>query len=224
MAETIELRARDGHVLSCWRATPTRERKGGIVILHAVYGATSHLAEVCDRYADDGYEAIAPALFDRVSRGSVFPYSRDGADAGIAAYAALTDEQIFADVDACAKALRARGKVAISGFCTGGTWAWRAASARNFDAQVNFYGSHVPAYIDLQPRCPTLMHYGDSDTIMPIDQVNAIARAHPDVRVEIYPGSGHAFFNPEQATHHREAAARAWTLSIDFLNEHLGGD
>jgi carboxymethylenebutenolidase len=214
----ITIEAADGHKFGAWRSDPAGAVKGGIVVLHAVYGLTDHLGDVCDRWASEGYAAIAPALFDRSNKGAVHPYSRAGADAGIVDYAALSEDDIFTDIRACAETLRDTGGVAISGFCTGGTWAWRAAAALPFAAQVNFYGSHVPAFIDLVPACPTIMHYGDSDTIMPIDQVRRIAAAHPDVAMHIYPGASHAFYNPEQATPDPVAADLAWRRSVAFMD------
>ncbi|MDO9442307.1 MAG: dienelactone hydrolase family protein [Beijerinckiaceae bacterium] len=222
MQRKIRITARDGHVCDAWRADPTGQAKGGVVVLHAVYGLTGHMGDVCARWAEMGYAAIAPALFDRQQRGVVHPYSRAGADAGIASYEALTEAQILADVAACRDAL-APLRVAISGFCTGGTWAWRAASVLPFDAQVNFYGSHVPAHLELPQPAPTLMHYGDCDPIMPMAKVQSIMARHPEVDVRIYAGAGHAFCNPEQASYDAVAAEGAWARSAAFLDHHLGG-
>ncbi|MDB5509742.1 MAG: dienelactone hydrolase family protein [Hyphomicrobiales bacterium] len=222
MQRRIEIRAADGHMFEAWRADPSGAAKGGVVVLHAVYGLTDHIGDVCARWAQAGYAAVAPALYDRRGRGVVHSYSRAGADAGIASYEALTQAEIFADVSACADAVRSAGRVAISGFCTGGTWAWRAAASLPFDAQVNFYGSHVPAHLDLPQPLPTIMHYGDSDPIMPMDKIQSIAARHPDVEICIYPSAGHAFCNPEQATYDASAAEEAWRRSFAFLERHFG--
>jgi carboxymethylenebutenolidase len=212
--------AADGHRFEAWRCDPAGPAKGGIVVLHAVFGLTDHIGDVCALWAAAGYAAIAPALFDRVGPGRVHPYGRAGADAGIVDYAALTEATIFADIAAAVEALRPL-PVAISGFCTGGTWAWRAAAALPFAAQVNFYGSHVPAFLDLTPLCPTIMHYGDGDTIMPLDAVEGIVAAHPQIAMHIYPGASHAFFNPDQATPDPVAAALAWRRSVAFMDTHV---
>ena len=216
-ATQIELTAADGHRFSAWQADPTVPTKGGVVVLHAVYGAAAHMGEVCARWAAAGYRALAPALFDRLGPGLVFPYSQ--AAEGVKRYASLSEAQIFADIAAAAKAANPKGLAVISGFCTGGTWAWRAAasSALNFAAQVNFYGSHIPAFLDLVPRCPTILHYGDSDHIVPLASVQAIAARHPGTEMHIYPGAGHAFENVEQATYNAAAGDLAWSRSVAFL-------
>ena len=221
-AERAHIVAGDGHDLEAWRCEPSTSSRGGIVILHAVYGLTQHIGDVCAWWAAAGYSAVAPALFDRFDRDLVHAYSRAGADAGIANYAALTQQQIFADIDASADLFRQERHVAISGFCTGGTWAWRASASLRFDAQVNFYGSHVAAFTDLKPLCPTIMHYGDADTIVDLPTIRRIAEHRPEVEMYVYPGAGHAFFNPEQAHPDPNASTLAWARSRAFMDRHVG--
>ena len=195
----------------------TSEIKGGVVVLHAVYGATAHMGDVCARWAAAGYRAVAPALFDRLEPGLVFPYSAPK-DGGVR-YAELSEDQIFADIRAAAKAASPDTPAIISGFCTGGTWAWRAAAdpAMTFAAQVNFYGSHVAQHLDLTPRCPTLMHYGALDHVVPLATVQEIATGHPEVELHVYPHAGHAFFNPDQESYDADAADLAWKRTVEFL-------
>ena len=219
MSQKITLTADDDHRLAAWRADPETDIKGGIVVLHAVYGLTDHMGDVCQAFADNGYAAIAPALYDRIETDIVHPYTREGVEAGKESYAVLGRQAFVADVEACETALRAAGRVAISGFCTGGTWAWQAAASFGFDASVIFYGSHVAARLDVQPNCPTIMHYGDSDVIVPMPDVERIRAANPDVTVHVYPGGGHAFFNPDQASYDAAAASLALQRSIAFLDE-----
>lgn len=218
MRTKISVTASDGHELDAWRSDPSGKSKGGIIVLHAIYGLTSHLGDVCDMFAEHGFTAIGPALYDRIGKDTVHPYGEVGGAAGRDSYASLTKEQILADVAGCAAALRP-GPVAISGFCTGGSWAWVAGQELDFDAQVNFYGSHVHQWTEYSPKCPTIMHYGDSDRIVPLEGVKAIQAANPDVTVHIYPGANHAFFNPEQDYHDPDAASLLLSRSVAFLEE-----
>jgi carboxymethylenebutenolidase len=66
MGEKIRLQADDGHRFSAYRATPAGAPRGGVVIIQEIFGVNSHIRQVADGYAADGYAAIAPALFDRV--------------------------------------------------------------------------------------------------------------------------------------------------------------
>lgn len=220
----IEITSADGHKFTAWRADPAGTPKGGIVILHAVYGLTTQMGDVCARWADAGYTAIAPAVFDRIKRDIVHPYTADGVKAGTQTYVDVGETKILADVQAAAAAAGPPGRVAMSGFCTGGTWSWAAAAKFNFAAQVNFYASHVhtPEFFELNPKCPTIMHYGDADMVVPMPQIERIRARHPSVEMHIYPGAPHAFLNPDQASYKAEAAALAWPRSIAFMDKHLG--
>lgn len=223
MAERVTVTASDGHGFDAWRSDPAGEVRGGIVFLQAIYGLTTHLGDVCDRFAGDGYAAMAPALYDRTEPNTVFNYDQDGLQGGMAFRENLAEETVLLDVAACADALRpSAGKVAIAGFCTGGTWAWVSASALDFDAAVIFYGTDIPDYLDRHARCPAMMHYGDRDHILSIETVRHIEANYPEVEFHIYPGAGHAFFNPEQASYNAAAAQSAYERSIAFLDRQFG--
>jgi carboxymethylenebutenolidase len=219
MSRSEHLTTADGHRFEIARADPAGKPKGGVIVLHAIYGLTSHIRHVCDLWAEAGYAAIAPAHFDRVAPGRVYDYSTAGADAGRDCYAATSEANIMAEIAACRDALADAGPVVVSGFCTGGSFAWVAsAQLDGIAAQVNFYGSHVASrHLDLHPRCPTIIHYGDRDHVVPVTDIERIRAANPSIELHIYPGAGHAFFNPEQAHHHAEAADLAWQRSLAFL-------
>lgn len=217
MAERIRLTAADAHQLDAWRADAEGAAKGGIIFLQAIYGLTPHLGRVCDKFASDGYAAIAPALYDRSGRDIVFGYDEAGMAGGMAQRDTLTEDTVAADVAACAEALRAAGPVTISGFCTGGSWAWILAASGGFDAAVIFYGSDVHEHRALTPICPTILHYGDNDHVVPMDQVEAIGAVHPSLPLHVYPGQGHAFFNPDQSGYHAESAELAYARTLEFL-------
>ena len=219
MADRISISAADGHTFDAWRADPLGKTRGGIILLQAIYGLTTHLGDACDAFARDGYAAIAPALYDRTEPNTVFEYDHEGMLGGMAFRENLTEATVLADVTACADALRpTAGKVAISGFCTGGTWAFISASELDLDGAVIFYGTDVHDHLDRTLRCPTLMHYGDEDHILPLETVRKIEATYPEAEFHVYPGAGHAFYNPEQANHHEEAARLAHERSVEFLN------
>jgi carboxymethylenebutenolidase len=222
MSTEIKITASDGHVFDAWRSEPTGTIKGGVVILHAITGRIRHLADVCDQWASEGYVAVAPSLFDRIGPNITNSYEPEGVEAGIAHFTSLDGDKILIDTDACADTLRGYGPVVISGFCTGGTWAWVSADKLKFDAMVNYYGSHVPARLEYKPKCPSVIHYGDIDHCVSMAEIETIRAANPDLRIHIHPGAKHAFFNPEQKSFHPEAAPNSWAQSMAFLDEVLG--
>ena len=221
LADRITLDAEDGHTLEAWRAAPDRPW-GGIVVMHAIYGLTFHMADVCDLYAEAGIAAIAPALYDRSGSGIVFGYDEAGRAGGMAQRETLGEATVLMDVEAALHALRPAGPVAVQGFCTGGTWAWIAAARLALDAAVIYYGSDVYEHRALSPACPAILHYGDRDVVVPFHEVEAVRDAHPALEFHIYPGADHAFFNPEQESHDAEAAAAAHRRTIAFLETRFG--
>ena len=68
MAETIKLTASDGHKFDAYIAQPSGKPRGGLVVIQEIFGVNQHIRAVCDRFAQEGYVAIAPALFDRTQK------------------------------------------------------------------------------------------------------------------------------------------------------------
>ena len=223
MTISRHIAAADGHRLEIARADPPGAARGGVVVLHAIYGLTPHIKDVCDRWAVEGYTAVAPALYDRVGPGIVCGYDKAGAARGRDTYGRLTEAEILADVAVCMREVAACGPTVISGFCTGGSFAWvAAAKLEGVSAQVNWYGSHVASrHLELNPRCPTVIHYGDNDHVVPLADVTRIAAAHQDVELHVYGGAGHAFLNPEQEHYDAAATALSWQHSLAFLERTL---
>ena len=116
------------------------------------------------------------------------------------------------------------GKVAVVGFCLGGTLAWRIAARTTVDAAVSYYGTRIPKYIDEAPNSPLLLHLGEADHFTPPDVIALIEKTikgRADVARFRYPGAGHAFCNPAQEGFKPDAAAHAHRRSMDFLHRHL---
>ncbi len=219
-AVEIEVTSAGGHKMALWKATPVGKPKGAVVSLHAIYGRTTHMAAVCERWAAAGFTCVAPALYDRIKKNLTFAYN--DTVAGNQAYMSLNPDLLYADIDAAKEAAGPKGTVAISGFCTGGSWAWRTGARSEWPAQVNFYGSHIAADLnDQNPRCPTILHFGDADRIVPMTAVESIRAKHPQVELHIYPGAGHAFENVEQVTYDKAGADLAYERSFKFLEMHL---
>ena len=68
MGKHFTLTAADSHQLGAYRADPAGKPKGGIVVIQEIFGVNQHIRAVCDRFAKEGYVAIAPALFDRTQK------------------------------------------------------------------------------------------------------------------------------------------------------------
>src|SRR3954463_15567891 len=100
MGKMIELKAADGFVLSAYRADPSGNVRGGLVVVQEIFGVNSHIRNVCDGYAADGYRVIAPALFDRTERNVDIGYSAPEIDRGVALKAKTDIAKALQDVAA----------------------------------------------------------------------------------------------------------------------------
>ena len=214
MGEKISLTAADGFELSAWHEAPRDARRGGLVILHAVWGVTPHLRDLAAEWAEDGYEVLVPGLFDRQG-GAFAEQNIDPArQAEQFAWAEATGwgDTTAIDVQAAIDALQ--GPVFMMGFCFGGTAAWLAARrCDGLSAVACFYGGHIIRYVNETPKCPVILHFGKSDPLIPPDDVAAITEAHPDIPAFPY-DAGHAFVAPNG--YHADSArlARLRTLQL----------
>ena len=223
MGDSFTLTAPDGHKFAAYVAEPAGAPRGGIVVAMEMYGVNDYVRAVCDSWAGDGYRAIAPDLWARFQPGFTLPYDDDGNRIGKKMSAEADWELALDDLQTAAGAVRSAGKVAIVGFCYGGTLAWLAACRRRFDASVPYYGSDMCDYPDEVPRCPVLCHVGDKDTAVPPAEVAAFKAKRPEVPWHIYPGVVHGFDNFIRPARYDEAASRlARERTHAFLRRHIG--
>jgi carboxymethylenebutenolidase len=222
MGTTIELKAADGHTFTAWLAEPAERPRGGIVVVQEIFGVNSHIRAVADGYAADGYLAIAPALFDRVRPGFESGYTQPEIQAGVGIREQVSWDDAIKDVAAAMEAVTHAGKVGIVGYCWGGAVTWLAAARiPGLAAAVSYYGGGIPSLNAEQPRCPTMLHFGERDASIPVDKARAVAGAHPDVTTHFYP-AGHGFNCDQRASYDAEAARLARERTLAFFREHVG--
>ena len=221
----VEMTAADEHRFQAWRvdAGGDRGRRGGVVVAQEIFGVNDHIRGVCERFADEGYEVLAPALFDRVERGVELGYGEADIEAGRALMARAAMTGAVLDMQACVAALRGAGAVGVVGFCWGGRVAWvTACRAVGVAGAVCYYGGGIHEHLDLAPKCPTVMHFGRHDAAIPMDKVDAIRRARPEVEYHLY-DAGHGFNCDARASWDEAAAGAAMTRTLAFFGEHVGG-
>jgi carboxymethylenebutenolidase len=224
MGEMVTLTAGDGHTLSAYRAAPEGRPRGGLVVIQEIFGVNSHIKSVADGFAADGYVALAPAVFDRVERGVALGYGQEDIARGRALRDKVGWEQMIMDVKAAVAALEREGlKVGVVGYCMGGSLAWLAATRIDgLAAAVSYYGGAVADFAHERPRCPVLLHFGETDASIPPEHWERIRAAHPTVPMHIYPGAGHGFNCDQRASYHEPSARLARQRTLDFFRQHLG--
>jgi carboxymethylenebutenolidase len=219
MSETIDLRSSDGQMLSAYRAVPEGKPRGGIVILQEIFGITDHIKWVADGYAAQGYLVIAPSLFDRIRPGIVLSYS-DIEDAR-EIMVQLDRDKVVEDMTAAINAARDGGKVAAIGYCWGGSLADLAACRTGVDAAVSYYGRMTVEWLDEQPQCPVIYHYGADDFLIPPELVEQISAGRPSHESFVYENAGHGFNCGERDDYRADSAALALDRTLKFLDTNL---
>lgn len=197
--------------IGAWRADPLAAPRGGLVVVQEIYGVNEHIRSVVERYAAEGYVAIAPAFFDAApgaTHGIELEYSRGGTSRGRALVDALGLEAAVRIVEAAARQLRAEGlKTGVVGFCWGGTVALLANTRLGLPAS-SYYGARNVPFLDEPLRAPIQFHFGANDPSIPPEAVAEHRQRQPDAPVYVYEGAGHAFNRDASPSHYHAAAAR----------------
>jgi carboxymethylenebutenolidase len=223
MAEMVQLRAKDGHVLDAYVVQPGVPAKGGLVIVQEIHGVNAHIRAVADRYADDGFVVVAPALFDRIERGVELRGSGEDMQRAMDLLKSFDIEKGVDDVAAAVQCERCFGnvkKIGVVGYCLGGTLAWLSAARLPIHAAVGYYGGRIAQYLEERPKAPVMLHFGEQDQHIPQSEIDAIATAYPEVPIYTYP-AGHGFNRDGSAGYSASCAMRARARTLEFLREHL---
>ena len=219
MGRMVTLKSADGHSLDAYVAPARGTARGGIVVIQEVFGVNSHIKGVADQYAAEGYDAIAPALFDRVKRNVTIPYTE--VQAGIEYVMKLKDDQTLMDMKAAIDQVKPSGKVGVVGYCWGGTLSYLAAARLDIAGAVSYYGGFIPNYLSETLRVPVIFHFGEKDSYIPMSTVEKIKAAHPQQTYYLYPAD-HGFNCTDRASYDLPSAKLAFDRSIAYFRKQLG--
>lgn len=226
MGQFVQLTSGDGSQIPAYVASPVAQPKGGLVVLQEIFGVNSHIRDVADGYAADGYFVVAPATFHRVSSGVELGYGEADMGEGMrlkAAVEALPAPGVLVDIQAAIGHAAQAGKVGIVGYCWGGLLTWRSAcELSGLSAAVPYYGGGMttPGEAARQPRVPVMAHFAEEDKWIPVEGVEAFRQAHPDVAVHLYPAH-HGFNCNQRGAWHAPSAALARERTLAFLAQQL---
>lgn len=236
MNTSIELTAPDGFRFPVYVSKPAlrdgQAPVAAIVVLQEIFGVNRHVRSMADRFAAQGYLALAPDLFQRSQAGVELGYTPDDVVQGArlkASIESLPAPGVLQDIQATVDhaAAQCGGRVGVTGYCWGGLQSWRSAAlVSGVSAAVPYYGGGMTVGPELlrQPRCPVLVHFGDRDKGIPMDTVEAFrqaqATAGAPVEVQVYPAE-HGFNCDERAAFEPSAAALASERTLAFFARHL---
>jgi carboxymethylenebutenolidase len=222
VGQDIKLTASDNFQLGAYRADPAGAPKAAVVVIQEIFGVNHHIRSVCDRFAGEGYVAIAPAIFDRLERNFQCGYSPDEI-ANARKFVANPDwPAMLRDTQAAIDAVGGVGAVGIVGFCLGGSVAYAAATKlTGLSAAIGYYGGAIVRFADDKPKVPTQLHFGEKDAGIPLADVETIRTKRPEVEIYVYPGAQHGFHCDERASYDKTSADIAWPRSLGFFAKHL---
>ena len=218
MGRAIAITTRHGSV-DAWRADPLDgAQRGALVIVQEIFGVNEHMRTVVERYAAEGYVAVAPDMFAPVQPHVELDYGEDGFARGRELASALGFERAVDIVAATAAQLREEGHAtAAVGFCWGGSVAYLANTRLGLPA-VSYYGARTVPFLDEPLRAPMLFHFGADDASIPEADIQAHRERQPDATVHVYEGAGHAFNRDVDPRHHHPASASlAHRRTLKFL-------
>jgi carboxymethylenebutenolidase len=224
MGEFNTLMARDGHEFRAYLSGPQGRPNGAVVVFQEIFGVNPHIRAVADCYAQEGYLAIAPSLFDRVKKGVELGYTDQTMQEGRGYVQQLKYEDLLKDMSATVAVVKHAGRVGTVGFCWGGTMSYVAACELPIACAVAYYGAAIPKYLDKHPKCPVMYHFGEKDSSTPPEAIEKIKTAHPQGVFHTYP-TGHAFNRDVDPSHYdRESAALAHRRTLEFFARYLRGE
>jgi len=218
----IKLTASDNFQLGGYRADPAGAPKAAVVVIQEIFGVNHHIRAICDRFAGNGYVAIAPAIFDRIERNFQSGYSPEEVAVARKFVANPDWTAMLRDSQAAVDAVKDVGPVGTIGFCLGGSVAYAAATKLSgLSAAIGYYGGAIVRFADDKPKVPTQLHFGEKDAGIPLSDVDIIRARRPDVEIHVYPGAQHGFNCDERASYDQASAAIAKQRSLDFFARHL---
>ncbi len=219
MANTIELTASDQHRFAMYIAEPKQTPRGAIVVLQEIFGVNAHIRSVCDRLAEAGFLAGAPALFDRLQPGFEVGYEPEDVSRGREMMGQFSIGTAMLDITAAIDYLKPRGSVSVIGFCLGGSLAYKIATLNaDLACAVGYYGGRIPEMADEAPLCPTILHFGEEDAGIPLEKVDLIRSKQPKLPIYTYP-AGHGFNCDLRGSYEPASAKLAWERTLALIAE-----
>lgn len=203
-----------------------------LLVLPEIFGLNPHIRDVTQRFAREGFLAIAPDFFFRHGD----PSQLSDIAAIRAIVGAVPDAEAMRDFDAALAFAAERGgdaaRAAVAGFCWGGRMAWLyAAHNPKLRAAIPWYGRlsgdktpnqpSWPLDVATMVKVPTLGLYGGADPSIPLEQVDqmrdSLAAAKAPAEIVVYEGAPHAFFADYRESYREAPAQDAWLRTLAFL-------
>ncbi len=233
-SEFVTVNVSDGTSMRLYVARPTGAAPArGLLVMQEAFGINAHIRDITERFAREGFLAVAPELFHRT--GSGFEGRYDDFGSAMGHLKELRDPNMEVDIKAAHDWLRANGlpsgsPIAAVGYCMGGRAAVLAAITLPLECAVSYYGGGIgPSQMNpgllgrvKDLKAPVLLFWGGRDGHIPAEQRNAVVEAlraagKNYVNVE-FSEADHGFYCDARPSYNAVAAKQAWPLTLAFLN------
>jgi len=223
----------DQREVNCFVAYPeVKDKAPAVILIHEIFGLTDWVREVADRLAEAGYIAIAPDLLSGTAPGGGGTAELGSGDAVRKAITSLPPAQVTADLiavaDYAAQLPACNGKLAVAGFCWGGSQAFRfATNDKRLKAVFVFYGTAPDAEEDLaRIGCPVYGFYAGNDarvTATIPHTAESMKKAGKVYEPKTYEGAGHGFMRageaPDASTANQQAREAGWRRWLELMKK-----
>jgi carboxymethylenebutenolidase len=235
--EFVTLPVDDSTSMRAYVARPEGKPRAGLMVFQEIFGINPHIRDLTERFAGEGYLAIAPELFHRTGAGFESDYT--DMTPGFGHMQQMTDTGLAADIRAAFDWLQNASEdkkipTASIGYCMGGRAATLAAMTVPLACGVSNYGGGIapspfnPGLLDRlkEVQAPLLFFWGGLDGFIKPEHVKMVtdgmrAANKPFASVE-FSDADHGFFCNERASYNANAASEAWAVTLAYLNNHTG--
>ncbi len=233
----------DGKTMGGYLARPADNTpRPAVLVFMEIFGVNSHIRDVTERVAQEGYVALAPDFFHRTGPDADYGYDQTGFTEGIKLLGGLKADEIVADARSAQSFLKRQNfvkgdRIGAMGFCIGGHVTYLTACETDVKAAASFYGGGIAKEQGLGGAVSTigrtskikgkiLCLFGEKDPLIPMSEVDAIRaelnRQNVRNEVVVYPDADHGFFCDQRGTYEKNAADDSWAKVKKLFAEELG--
>jgi carboxymethylenebutenolidase len=217
--EVIQLQAIDGKTVRAFVAGPRTQARACVIIAQEIFGVNDHIRWVlAEQYAKAGFLAVAPAFFDRVEANVELDYSASSGARGRAIIEQLGMDAPLRDIRAAQDRFGQSLKVAVVGFCWGGSVAYLCATRLGLPA-VSYYGARTLPFLHERLQAPLMCHFGELDKLISPEAVERTRRAQPSAEYFTYQAD-HGFNRFGHTSWNEECASVAYQRTLAFCERH----
>ncbi|PPR28106.1 MAG: Carboxymethylenebutenolidase [Alphaproteobacteria bacterium MarineAlpha9_Bin2] len=224
MENRITIKSADDTDLPVYVYEPNGIRSGSLVLIQEIFGVNDHIKSVAKKFSDEGYIVWVPELYHRLGDNIQLGYKGNTVEEAKKLKAQCGWELPVMDIMSCVGSLKISHSVSLIGFCYGGSLAWKSACVGyGLNCSISFYGSQITDFLNLNTRCPTLVHLGEKDMSINEESQKEIIdyskSSTQPVKVYKYKNADHGFFCNERESYHKKSAELAFNRSINFLKK-----